>query len=385
MRVLFNACPSEGHVYPLVSLAWALRAAGHQVLVTSSEAVMDGVKRAGLLGVASFGSITIPDGMLHGRPPQEIRTAADLMIGDEGLGAGYARLAEWAFAETDRLVRAWRPDLMVCEPTAMAGMLAAGKHGIPLIEHRWGLRSAPEVITATMDRLESLREEIGLATEPKPELIIDVCPPSLQYPDVAAGTAMRYVPYNGGTDGLPDWVFQPPSSTRVCLTVGTALPGFAWGLRLVRELLDGLRELPVEVVLAMNGEHVAQLGLPDPLPSGVRAAERVPLDLLLPSCAAVVHHGGAGTMSTALVHGLPQVIVPSFGDSHLTAERIAQAGAGLGIPIDQVSSTQVRDTTASLLDEDNPYRRRARAFASEIAEQRPPAEIVSLLEDLVTH
>ncbi|MFK0247811.1 nucleotide disphospho-sugar-binding domain-containing protein [Amycolatopsis azurea] len=351
--------------------------------MTSSEAVMAGVERAGLLGVASFGSVTIPDGMLHGRPPQEIRTASDLMIGDDGLGAGYARLAEWAFAGTDRLVRAWRPDLMVCEPTAMAGMLAAGLHGIPLIEHRWGLRSAPEVITATMDRLESLRDEIGLSTEPKPELIIDVCPPSLQFTDVAAGAAMRYVPYNGGTEGLPDWVFQPAPSTRVCLTVGTALPSFAWGLRLVRDLLDGLRELPVEVVLAMNGEHVTQLGLPDPLPSGVRAAERVPLDLLLPSCAAVVHHGGAGTMSTALVHGLPQVIIPSFGDSYLTAERITEAGAGLGIPIDQVSSALVRDTTASVLDGDNPYRRRARAFAREIAEQRSPAEIVSLLEDLV--
>jgi len=35
MRVLFVSLPSIGHLLPLVPLAWAARAAGHEVLVAS--------------------------------------------------------------------------------------------------------------------------------------------------------------------------------------------------------------------------------------------------------------------------------------------------------------------------------------------------------------
>ena len=35
MRVLITSAPMHGHLFPLVPLAWALRAAGHEVLVAS--------------------------------------------------------------------------------------------------------------------------------------------------------------------------------------------------------------------------------------------------------------------------------------------------------------------------------------------------------------
>src|SRR5262245_54913822 len=67
MRVLFVSCPSAGHVYPMFSLAWALRAAGHEVLVASSAAIAQDIREAGLAAVATHGPVGTAEGMMHGR------------------------------------------------------------------------------------------------------------------------------------------------------------------------------------------------------------------------------------------------------------------------------------------------------------------------------
>src|SRR5690242_9158774 len=48
MRVMFTAWAGGGHFAPLVPLGWALRAAGHDVLVACHPSQADSVLRAGL-------------------------------------------------------------------------------------------------------------------------------------------------------------------------------------------------------------------------------------------------------------------------------------------------------------------------------------------------
>jgi UDP:flavonoid glycosyltransferase YjiC (YdhE family) len=49
---------------------------------------------------------------------------------------------------------------------------------------------------------------------------------------------------------------------------------------------------------------------------------------LFPRCAAVVHHGGAGTTHAAARAGVPQVIMPQLLDQHYWAHRVHRAGIG---------------------------------------------------------
>jgi vancomycin aglycone glucosyltransferase len=44
--------------------------------------------------------------------------------------------------------------------------------------------------------------------------------------------------------------------------------------------------------------------------------------------AAVVHHGGAGTTTTATMAGVPQVVVPQIADQPYWARRVADLGIG---------------------------------------------------------
>ncbi|HET6286169.1 MAG TPA: nucleotide disphospho-sugar-binding domain-containing protein, partial [Amycolatopsis sp.] len=43
----------------------------------------------------------------------------------------------------------------------------------------------------------------------------------------------------------------------------------------------------------------------------------------------VVHHGGAGTTTTASLSGAPQVVVPRIADQPFWAERVAELGIGV--------------------------------------------------------
>lgn len=57
-------------------------------------------------------------------------------------------------------------------------------------------------------------------------------------------------------------------------------------------------------------------------------ASRIPHRHILPRCAAMVHHGGAGTTHAAARAGLPSVVLPFIMEQRLWGSRIAQLGAG---------------------------------------------------------
>jgi rhamnosyltransferase subunit B len=68
--------------------------------------------------------------------------------------------------------------------------------------------------------------------------------------------------------------------------------------------------------------------LPPELPSFVHHCPFAPFQKLFPLCAAVVHHGGIGTVSKALAAGTPQLIVPFAYDQKDNALRIKKLGTG---------------------------------------------------------
>jgi hypothetical protein len=64
------------------------------------------------------------------------------------------------------------------------------------------------------------------------------------------------------------------------------------------------------------------------IPEGVYMLGNCPHDWLFKHVSAVVHHGGAGTMSAGIALGRPTVIVPFFGDQPFWGAMVARAGAG---------------------------------------------------------
>lgn len=87
------------------------------------------------------------------------------------------------------------------------------------------------------------------------------------------------------------------------------------------------------------------------LPSSVKVVHGpMPHAKLFPRVAAVVHHCGAGTTATALRAGVPQVVVPHMADQFHHAHRLAVLGlAPPGIPINRMTARRLAGAVEATL------------------------------------
>jgi vancomycin aglycone glucosyltransferase len=94
--------------------------------------------------------------------------------------------------------------------------------------------------------------------------------------------------------------------------------------------------------------------------------------------AAVVHHGGAGTTTTAAWAGAPQVVVPQWADQPYFAGRVAKLGIGVA---HDVSAPTTESLSAALSTALTPETRaRATAVAGRIRTDGATAAATLLLD-----
>lgn len=101
---------------------------------------------------------------------------------------------------------------------------------------------------------------------------------------------------------------------------------------------------------------------------------------LFPRMAAVVHHGGAGTTASSVYAGVPQVVVPHFGDQHYFAHQVHRRGLG-ALPVPRASLNS--DRLATAVDQalgDSSIRRRAALVGNAVRGRHAP----TLAADLIT-
>ena len=99
---------------------------------------------------------------------------------------------------------------------------------------------------------------------------------------------------------------------------------------------------------------------------------------VLPTCSAIIHHGGAGTTFTTLAAGIPQIVIPQFSDQPINATAVASRGAGIHLPESKTDAASVRDLLFRLLD-DPAISQAAGEVRDEIAAMPPPGEIIERL------
>jgi len=91
--------------------------------------------------------------------------------------------------------------------------------------------------------------------------------------------------------------------------------------------------------------------IPAKLPDGVRHFAYAPFSQVLPRCAALVHHGGIGTMAQALAAGIPQLIMPMAHDQFDNASRVEKLGVGASIKRSNFLPQPVAERLRKLLED----------------------------------
>lgn len=282
--------------------------------------------------------------------------------------------------DLERIAKEWTPDVIVHEPAELAAPAVAAVLGVPHATVAFSgaipdgaLAAAAEAVAPLWDRLgHAVPTDLGLYED---AYFHPFAPSMGQRPSAPRVHDLRPGATDGAAGPVPSWV-EELSTARplIYVTFGTEMGPLAPWSTLIPALADlGDANVVVTVGSALD---LATLG---PLPDHMRVERYVPQSWLLPRCALVVSHAGAGTLLATAVQGVPQLLVPLGADQFENTGALVGTGAGrsgFGLDVDALSG-EIR----ALLN-DGPHRRAAADLAAEFASMPGTERAVSVVESL---
>ncbi len=372
--------------------AQALQARGHDVTWVSENSLGGALVKAGVpfAPVRKTGWLwpppPVPD--LSTIPPGEAvmlryRRALDTWLSEDLVGEAVAALIELA----DDI---GRPDAIVTDPFLTAAALAAEALGVPLAVCGWPAQKElnedflfpvqKSLGSESQERIERLKARFGLsgvniAGGPTPSILsprLHVSYFSESWYRSDQSNLLPQTLFVGGAptppaEPPPEWLTAIPAEARIALiTLGTTFTGdlgfFSWAAQAAARV--GLVPLVVVGWNPIAPEEKARLIAA--LPKNTRLLNFVPFEHVLPRTSLMIHHGGMGTTHAALIHGIPQIVVPHAADQRGQARRVAQALVGLNLSAHDVKHGMLYEGVKALANDDK-VRQTARDLAAELA------------------
>ncbi len=179
----------------------------------------------------------------------------------------------------------------------------------------------------------------------------------------------------------PEWLEDLPPHPAVLITLGSVFtnnPGFFAG---AAQAVYQLGRIPIVVIGRAGISPEAKAELKEALPPMTRLLNWVDFDHLMPRLEAIVHHGGMGTTHAAVIHGLPQVIVPHAADQRGQARRASQAKVGLSLTVHDVRNGQLFPAIRAVVS-DEYVQRQCRELAEEFRKLGGPSRAAELLVEI---
>lgn len=372
--------------------AQALRDMGHKVLWVSGQALANPIKAAEL----EFAQVR-QTGWLWPPPPApdlttlkpaeavmlRYRRALDTWLSEELVGEAVQAILELA----DEI---GKPDVIVTDPFLSAAAIVAEKLDVPLAVCGWiAQRELNEddlfpvqksLAHESQGRIQRLCERYHVqgvnfsqgATPSilSPHLHISYFCETWYQADVPS--LLDQTVFVGGqpsnpTDAPPEWLTAIPNDVPLALiTLGTTFAGdlgfFSWSAQAAAR--GGY--LPIVTIGYHPYTPEQKDQLVKALPRGTRLLNFAPFDHLLPRVKLMLHHGGMGTTHAAVIHGIPQIVVPHAADQRGQARRAAQAKVGLNLTAHDVRQGKLLEATLALKSNDQ-VQANAKALATEMA------------------
>jgi rhamnosyltransferase subunit B len=119
--------------------------------------------------------------------------------------------------------------------------------------------------------------------------------------------------------------------------------------------------------------------VPPDLPDSIYVTAYAPFSQLLPLAAAMVHHGGIGTLSQCLAAGVPQLVVFMSLDQPDNAARIERLGVGLSLSSENLTEKRLLPLIKRCL-EDPKIQAKAAHHAKQLQLRQAPTAMLDWLE-----
>ncbi|MFI1805831.1 glycosyltransferase [Streptomyces californicus] len=380
-RILYALWDGGGNVATTLLLLGDLARRGARVTVLSNDSVADRVRAAGL---------EFTPYRLGPRHDPRSRETDVLKLWEARTPAESSRLirdrvmfgpAEALCRDTLRAAEECGAELLAADYTLFGPLVAAERLGLPHIvlmntiyplptAALAGLRAArsgpftylfTRMLAQGLPRLNEVRERFGLAP---------LATAQEQYERAGATVVTCHPRFDPASASVPPRVHYVGPQVDPPARVPARLPGPARRVLVSLSttdqpeealLVDALVRAAELVGAAEDGADIAfeflggVLGHRAELPANVTARGYVPLEEHLPYADLVLHHGGFGTTTRALLWGVPAIIFGSFQEQFNSARRLDELGAGTGMRRD----SDPADIAAAILDRTAAPRRAA--------------------------
>ena len=420
-RILIATVPILGHIHPILPLARALVARGHELRWYSGRKHAPRIEASGARFVSFMQARDYDDLQLEREFP-----GRSALKGLDQLRFDITRVfmdpAPGQYADIEAIVQAWRPDVIVADPTMFGAGFVHERLDIPLatisvlpcvLRSRdtapFGLGLAPAssfpgrvrnaLLNQAVEHLifrgvqahwQRIRAQVQLG---RGDFLFDAprtvsrfllpTVPGFEYPrsDLPGNVEFIGILPVEAPQGVerPAWFGELDGARPVVHvsqgTVANAQP------ELFAPAITGLAQEDLLVVLATGGRPRAELGLTE-VPGNVRVASLLPYAELLPRTSVMVTNGGYGGVQMALSHGVPIVVAGTTEDKPEVAARVAWSGAGINLRTATPSAEAVRNAVREVLDRPA-YRRNAQRLAAEYAQYDAVARGVASIEALI--
>lgn len=413
-RVVILALGSRGDVEPFVALATALRQDGHDVMIHALDDFRDLVGRAGIDFASMRASLPRP-----GRVAREVDWAmrhahrhpfvavAGVGLWLRGVANDITRSVTCRVRPTDTVISG-----ILTLDTALALRAALGcRIAVALFAPCLPTREGPSLIEPLRPAHTSVlnwaggalawsagvwwsrpggvvaRSELGLPRRRTKGFLVPADVPIL----LAASPLLVPVATDWGPGVRLTGAWHMPASGDQDVPDGLA--------RFLREgpapvfASFGSVGLISDVSMLVEAAATAGVRLVTTVPRGsgtapgrvgatVYVVDEAPHAWLLPRTAGVIHHGGAGTTTTALRSGVPSTAVPHQFDQHYYARRLALLGVGpVPVPRRKLDSAALARmmTAMTAAPEAAEYRQRAIRTSAEAAKESGTEEAMRVL------
>lgn len=386
----FISAPLNGHLDwgGFLKTAKVLHEQGQSVAWISENAIR-GAVTVPFVAVRKTGWLWPPPPApdLSGIPPAKAvmlryQRALDTWLSEELVGEAVDALLELAG-------KIGKPDVIATDPFLSAAALAAEALDVPLAVCGWpamrelnedGLFPIQKTLgQESQERIARLCQRFGLSginfsKGPTPSILsphLHISYFSERWYLADQDNLLPQTLFVGGQptppkNALPQWLADiPPEIPIALITLGSVFTGdlgfFAWAAQAVARL----RYVPIVVIGWNPITPEAKAELKAALPAVTRLLNWVDFDHVLPRTKLIIHHGGMGTTHAALIHGIPQIVVPHAADQRGQARRVAQAKVGLNLTAHDVRGGALLEG-AHALTKDSQVRENARQFAEEL-------------------
>ncbi len=354
-----------GHINPTLKLARQLARRGHQVSYLTLPDLEEHV-RAQQMGFVPVFSAECPRGTLKRMAELRLHYLQALIGG----GADPASLVAGIVAAIQQAA----PDVLLIDQVLQ---------DLAQVALRLGLTHA--VIASTLSEIRF--NMIGPGPRPevrRTELVL--CPRAFEFPHLAARPDRHYVEafidlerQEAGRSPLPP---LDGSKQLVYCSLGSHPQDYPEAATFFRAVVGAARERPRwQLLLAPGPVFLSDPALAD-LPPNVVAVEWVPQLAVLERAAAMITHGGLGTVKECIYFGVPMIVFPMAFDQGDNATRIVYHGLGLR----GVGSAADPGKILSLVDrvlEDPAFRARAGAMSAVFRQAEGDGLALRVVEDLV--